>query len=328
MATVKGPVASYYVFFGEEDYFLDKAIDFVQRWPDREVVRLDASEGLSEEELVDILETQTIDDVKRTIVVDYANKLKESKAKVLRHYVDTRASGQGEVLVAIVRSGKLSDLWSGIGAKGKLAEHKKFKPWPDKTGKNDYERWIETEAKRFGLGLESGVPELIYQMTGESLYRISNELRKLLLLVGNGNKVSKQHVISVIAVTPNALPKDVVEAAFAKNPKQAMNSLSLLFRSEGDSASVPLVYSMMRETQKYLTARYLLDKGASQDEIATAVGMHPYRCKISLLPHLKKHDQRSLISLMQRLCKLDRDVKSSSISKRTLVELTVLSIAA
>jgi DNA polymerase III delta subunit len=105
-----------------------------------------------------------------------------------------------------------------------------------------------------------------------------------------------------------------------------MNALSLLYKG-GEDASVRVTYGLMRETQKMLTARFLLDKGSSDDEVAAAIGMHPYRCKLTFLPNVRKHDQTSLIRVMRRLCKLDQEVKGASSSKRTLVELTVLSIA-
>lgn len=329
MAANRGPSAAFYVLFGGESFLLDRGIEMAKRWPGRRVVELNASEGLSEPELMDVLEETGIDNEPRTIILEDAHKLKESKGKLLRAYVENKSiSDTNEVLVVVSRNEKLSELWQVVAARGKSIEHKKFKPWPDKTGKNDYEKWLETEAKRVGMSLDQGVPEFIFQMTGDNLYRLHNELRKLYLLVGNGNRATKQHVSSIITVSPSALPRDVVDAAFSKNLKQAMNSLSILFRNEGDSAAVRVVYGMMKEAEKFLGARYMLDNGRSDDEIASWVNMHPYRCKISFLPHLKKHDQKSLVRLMRQLCKLDRDVKSSALSKRTLVELTVLSIAA
>jgi DNA polymerase III delta subunit len=335
MATVaRGPAAPFFVFYGEEDFFLDRGIEVARHWPGRRVTTLDASEGLDDLSLVQELETNVMDAEPRTIIVDEAQKLKETKLKALRIYADEKAAGDTSVvLVAIVRSKdpnkpeKLSDLWSHIGAKGKITEHRRFKPWADKSGKSEYHKFIESEAKRVGLGLEDGVSDFIFQMTGDNLYRILNELRKLYLLVGNGNKVTKQHVASVIAVTPTAEPKDVIEASFAKNVKGAMNSLSLLYKSMGDEVSVRIVFGLMIEAQKLLMARYMLDKGSSEDDIAAAVGMHPFRCKVAFLPNVRRHSQKDLARLMRRLCKLDQDVKGPSRSKRTLVELTVLSIA-
>jgi DNA polymerase III delta subunit len=42
---------------------------------------------------------------------------------------------------------------------------------------------------------------------------------------------------------------------------------------------------------------------------------------------VKRHNQSALIGSMKKLRKLDEDVKGSSRSKRTLVELAILSIA-
>lgn len=328
MSAVRGPASPFFVFYGEEDFFLDRGAEVARRWPGRDVRFIDADEGLTEAELTSMLEMVPADETQRTFIIDNAQKLKETKAKLLRKYVEgVSPRDVSTVLVGIVRAEKLSDLWTFIGTKGKTTEHKKFKPWADKSGKTEYEKWLETEAKRVGLGFELGVTEFICQMCGDDLYRLLSELKKLYTLVGNGNKVTMKHVSSVIAITPKSEPKDVVEYAFAKNRKEAMNSLSQVYKTMGDEASIPIVYGLMRESQKALSARAMLDKGSSDEDIATALGQNPWRCKTFFLPMVRKHSQSSLLQYMRRLCKLDTDVKGSSRSKRTQVELTVLTIA-
>lgn len=345
--TRNGPGFAFYVYHGEEEFFLDRGLLAARHWPNRTITYIDASEGLDDITLVETLESIQMDDSARTIIVDEAQKLKETKSKVLRKYVDEKSPGDlSVVLVAIARSDKLAEVWSYTGARGKLSEHKPFlawaqrppkgkedrererkrRPWIFKEGDSEHHQWLEYEAERVGLKLDVGVGAWVAQMTGGDLYRIRNELRKLLLLVGPHGKVTMGQAMSVTAITPTAEPRDVVEAAFGKNLKGAMNALSLLYKA-GDEASVRITYGLMREAQKMLAARHLLDKGSSDDEIAAAVGMHPYRCKLTFLPNVRKHDQTSLIRAMRRLCKLDLEVKGASSSKRTLVELTVLSIA-
>jgi hypothetical protein len=145
--TRSGPGFPFYVYHGEEDFFLDRGVASARQWPNRTVTYIDASEGLDDTTLVESLESIQMDEGARTIIVDEAQKLKETKGKVLRKYVDDKPAGDlSVVLVAVVRSDKLPEVWSHIGARGKLSEHKPFLPWAQRPPKGKDER--ERERKR------------------------------------------------------------------------------------------------------------------------------------------------------------------------------------
>jgi DNA polymerase III delta subunit len=121
-------------------------------------------------------------------------------------------------------------------------------------------------------------------------------------------------------------PFQVVEAALQKNEQGAMNALSFFYRNVGDEASIIISTSLMRQVEKLAVARQLLDKGTPEDEVASRLEMHAFRFRNYFLPMVKRHSLSAILETMTRLCKLDSDVKSASRSKRTLVELAVLSI--
>ena len=226
--------------------------------------------------------------------------------------------------MAILRSEKCSEVWATAAKKGKLFEYKKLKTWDTN---NEVVKWLEAEARRMGLMLDPGVSEAMYSLLGRDLYRISGELRKLLLLVGKEQKATTQHLKLVVAPAMTATPFQVADAAGNKDARQAMNFLSTVYRTMGDEANVPLASALMWQIEKLVVVRSLLDRGMSEDDVAVAIGMHPYRFKQGLLPQVRKHRLGDLVGMMGRLCRLDVDVKGSARSKRTLVELTVLSVA-
>jgi DNA polymerase III delta subunit len=73
--------------------------------------------------------------------------------------------------------------------------------------------------------------------------------------------------------------------------------------------------------------RSLLDRQQSPEAIASALGLHPYRVQRELVA-VQKHTTAQLINQMKNLCELEVQVKGAAPSKRTLVELAVLSLAA
>jgi DNA polymerase-3 subunit delta len=321
MAT-KDKAQAFIVSFGAEGYFLDQDLERALSWKDRHIVRL-SGEDVDERELVGICETGSADGRKRVVVLDDAEKVKAGKA--LNIYVrDREAEDDSTVLVAIVRSEKCPAVWSEAAKKGRLIEHKKLKTFESN---NEVVKWVEGEARRLGLVLDEGISLLLYQLVGVNIYRLANEIRKLSVLLGKGGKVGTEQVKLVISPSPTAEPYQVAEATLAKESRRAMNLLSTLYRTSGDEAHVPVTVSLIRQIEKVVLARSLIDRGASEEDIATALEMHPWRCKTQFLPMVQKHRMADLVGHMRHLRALDENVKGSARSKRTLVELAVLRIS-
>ncbi len=311
----------FFVSFGAEGYFLDQDLERARGWKDRTMQLVDG-EDITADELVSLLETRGFEDLDRVVILDNAQKVKESKA--LKRYIEDKNPTDGtSVLVALVRAEKLPEIWNTAAKKGRLSEHRKLKTWD---GNNEVLKWISLTASRLEMTLDTGAADMVYQLVGADLYRLSNELEKLQLLAGKGKKVGIEHVKAVLAPSPSAEPWQVAEAVVEKDARKAMNTLSLVYRNMGEDAHVPVTFSLIKQVEKLLVARQLLDQQASEEEIAAAVGMHPWRCKTYFVPHVRKHSFGALISCLGGLRKLDQMVKGPARSKRTRVELMVLSI--
>jgi DNA polymerase III delta subunit len=309
------------VSYGSEDLLLDRDIERVKAWPDRSIVVVDA-EGMLDVAVVSVCEMRSFEP--RTVILDNAHKIKGDK--LLREYIANRSATDLSVIVAaIIRSEKLPEVWSLVGDRGKVYHHKTFKSW----GRGeDYIQWITAEiTKLHKVTAADGIPQILYQFVGPDLYRLANEIRKLALLVGPGGTITKEHIALVISPTPQATQFNVADAAIAKDAKGAMNALSMLMRSAGEGILIPVVAALMSKVEKTLIIRRMLDKGRSKEEMALAVGMKPWPFEEFALPAARKHDLKGLVRHMGQLCKLDADVKGPARSKRTLVELAVLSIA-
>lgn len=298
---------------------LDRDIERVRAWKGRTYSRYDGA-GMDDYEVVSLCEVYRDEPV--TIVIDNANKVKGNKA--LKAYIKSKSvKDLSVVLVAIVRSDKLPEVWSTTS--GKVYERKMLKPWDEG---REFVKWSVGEATRLRVKFDKGVEQVFFQNVGADLYRLANELKKLARLVGPAGTIKKEHLVMVTSPSPQADPFQVAEAAIQRNPKKAMNGLSILFRNSGEQACIPIVYALMKQVEKTMIIRRLLDAGTPDDEIAAAVGMKPWPLKNFAMPVARKHDWAKLVQYMKRLCKLDADVKGPARSKRTLVELTVLAIAA
>lgn len=316
------------VSFGEEPFFLDRDFNEFRDQPNRTVTVVDGA-SLTDSELVSICATMRVDlddpanTKARVIVVDNAHKFKPEKA--MKAYAEEKeARNLNCVLALIVRDDKLAAFWGKLGNKVTVREHKKFKTWETN---NEVVKWIQDEAKGMGLTLDSRISNIMFQIAGDDLYRLASELRKLLLLAGPGVAVTVEHLQLVMTPGTTAEPWTVAEAVFEKNVRRALNALSALYKHAGDDPALSVLSFMLKQAEKLFVARVMIDQGAAHDDVAARLGMHPYRFKMSLLPHVGKHNQRGLALAMQKLCKLDVDLKRASHSRRTLLELAILGLA-
>lgn len=329
MASAK--VAPFMIYSGTEELDLDRQIAKAQATKNRAVTLLDG-DGLHSSEIVAACEEHSIlDDRNRLVLVDNAERVKSPDA--LLEYIKEKNSGDLSVILAaflrpVKRANKapevkIPDVWNKAISKGISKSFDKPKPWETKA---KFTR-INFEAELLDCRLAKGVDEVILSLVGDDLYVICNELRKLSLLVGPGGTVTKEHVLLVVASQPPSNPFEIADATAEKNVKRAMNLLAHFYRYEGEEASVQIASALMRNVERLLVARSLLDAGKSKDEIATQMGMNPFRLQNTFLLWANRHSVKSLSKNLATLCRLDANVKGPSRSKRTQVELAVLSIA-
>jgi DNA polymerase-3 subunit delta len=313
------------VFYGAEDFFLDRSLERAKAMAGRSVTVLDG-DGITDEDVVEACLTPGVEDgpdAKRAVVLDNANEVKGDK--ILKAYIETKDRlDTSVVLIAFVRSEKLSEVWKAAAEKGQSFEHRKLLTWDNK---NQVVDWIEKEAKDNGIHLGPDLAKSLYTGVGSDLYRLASEIRKIALLVGEGGKPTLADLQLVVATSPAAEPWQVAEAVVSREPRRAMQLVSTVYKSMGDEAHVPITSALMKQVEKLVVARSMLDRNASEDEIAAGVDMKKGRL-FYYIPQVRKHNLRELVGHMARLCKLDADVKGSASSKRTLVELAVLAIAA
>jgi DNA polymerase III delta subunit len=322
MAKLSGP---FIVVCGDEDFLQDRYVAGRRAaWKDRSVVIKDASD-LTEGELVSLCERRSIfeEDEGRAVIVDNAQDLKTDK--VLAEYIEGRNKDDFScLLLAIIRGIKIPPVWGDAAKKGATLSYMKLRPWES----DKIIQRIVDEATRVNLKLDTGVADLIYKSLGDNLRAAANEINKLTYIVGQDRLVKKEHVVRVITVNNEVEPRHVAEAALSKNKALALNRLSKMFKISGDGACVPIVSSCLYQVEKILVTRQMLDRGDAVATIAQRFSMHAYACKMNLIPIAQKHTVKVLLGHMNHLCKLDAQVKGAARSKRTLVELAVLAIAA
>lgn len=323
MSTGKSRRVPFVVSFGQEDFYLDQDLERAKQTKNRYVITVDG-ESVTEDELVSICEARSFDKKGRIVVLDNAQKFRSTKGP-LHDYIDRKEQDDtSTILVAIVRAPSLNSLWTAAVTKGRHVEHQKYKPW--ETSKTIAR--IGREAGKLGLQLDPGVAELMMKVTGDNLRQIVSELRKLTHILGEGGTVSRNDVAKVITQVYPAEPYDVAKAAAYHNSRRAMTLFSFLYKHMGVGACVAVTTSLQRLVEKLIVARQALDQGVELRVVASHFNQKPYAFQKNFLPMVEINPVPHLLEQMKILCELEAQVKGASRSKRTQVELALLSLAA
>lgn len=318
--------APFVVAYGEEELYLDRIVAGARARKDRSVTYLDG-DGLADHEVVSVCEQGSFDGRGRLVILDNANDVKGDKA--LLSYIENKSGDDDEVvLVAVIRTEKLPKLWQQAGAKGRVENCKALKSWETDLLKAR----IMAEAERLKVKVQDEAVEAFVFYFGDNLRRIANELQKLSFVVAEGGSITKKDVIQMTApdmpMPEKELMFEIAKVATNKEMKRALRLVSLLFKASGDAVAVPITAGLLNQMERLLLTRQMLDNGTDIKTIAEALGVPPYPVQKDIVPRARKHTVAELLRQMQNLCRLDAQVKGAARSKRTLVELAILSIAA
>jgi len=133
--------------------------------------------------------------------------------------------------------------------------------------------WIVNETKDQGGEIESPAAAKLAEMVGVNTRQAGQEIAKLLAYVNWERQIEVQDVEAVSIVTAQESVFDFVDALASGDGKSAQRLLHRLLESE-DAFS--LWGMVVRQFRLLLLAREVLDSRGGKDEVAQALGVHPF----------------------------------------------------
>jgi len=155
------------------------------------------------------------------------------------------------------------------GKNNKLVKTQAFmlpRPW-EMTG------WIVNEAKSQGGEIEAPAAAKLAEMVGVNTRQAGQEIAKLLAYVNWERQIRVQDVEAVSIVTAQESVFDFVDALSSGDSKSAQHLLHRLLENE-DAFS--LWGMVIRQFRLLLLAREVLDSRGGKEEVARALGVHPF----------------------------------------------------
>ena len=186
----------------------------------------------------------------------------------------------------------------------------------------DMTGWIVNETKNQGGKIEPRAAEILKDMVGVDTRQAGMEIAKLLAYVNWARPVTVQDVEAVCIVTSQQSVFDFVDALANGNGKSAQYLLHRLLETEDEFSLWGMV---VRQFRLLLQAREILDARGNQNDVARALGVHPFVAE-KAAQQAARFSMESLEFIYRRLLAIDEGVKTSQMTLDLAMDTLVVEL--
>lgn len=125
---------------------------------------------------------------------------------------------------------------------------------------------LMTTAKERNRPISRPAAQLLVEMVGESYSRAVEELEKLLLFVGDADRITEKDVKDVVLPSPDWNVFKLIDAVFGRRPNEALRQLRMLLGGQGkadEAAHRSIVPLLSRQLRMVWQARLCVERNVS-----------------------------------------------------------------
>jgi DNA polymerase-3 subunit delta len=186
----------------------------------------------------------------------------------------------------------------------------------------DMSGWIINEVKNQGGKIDPPAAAKLAEMVGVDTRQAGMEISKLLAYVNWAQAISGADVEAVCIVTSQQSVFDFVDALSTGNGKSAQHLLHRLLENE-DAFS--LWGMVVRQFRLLIQAREILDGRGNKDDVARALGVHPYVAE-KTASQAGRFKIESLEGIYHQLLQIDEGVKTGQTTLDLALDMLVVEL--
>jgi len=200
----------------------------------------------------------------------------------------------------------LENLLKKLG--GEIVKFEQLKPQAMTT-------WIRQMASKANAEISANDCEYLYELTGGSMLRISNEMEKLIAYVQQG-AITRALIERMVAPEENASWFAISDALAEHDFDKLMQALHDLYTQNMDDTVIAGMF--YRAFTDLWRGEKALEEGKSSAELASVCGISPYAAARIMRSASRLKEGEALDGL--RKCReLDRKIKTSGVNKKDLI---------
>ncbi|EOP51301.1 DNA polymerase III, delta subunit [Bacillus cereus VDM053] len=322
----KKQFAPLYLLYGTEAYFINETIKLITtealEEEDREfnVVTYDLEEAYLEDVVEDARTLPFFGDrkvilIKSPLFLTAQKEKLEQNIKILEEYIGEPSPFSILVFVAPYE---------------KLDERKKITKLLKKTADvveanamqvQDVQKWVVSRAEEAHVYIDNPAVSLLLELVGSNVTMLAKEMDKLTLYVGMGGEITSKLVTELV-------PKSVEQNVFALTEKVvkkdiagAMQILDGLFTQQEEP--IKLLALLVSQFRLLNQVKELQQRGYGQNQIASHIGVHPYRVKLAM-NQTKFFSFEELKRVILKLAEADYSMKTGKMDKKLVLEFFLM----
>jgi len=187
----------------------------------------------------------------------------------------------------------------------------------------DMPGWIVNEVKNQEGKIDPAAAAKLAEMVGVDTRQAGMEIAKLLAYVNWSRPVQGSDVEAVCIVTSQQSVFEFVDALSQGNGKTAQRLLHRLLENEDSFALWGMV---VRQFRLLVQAREILDGRGNKDDVARALGAHPFVAE-KTSGQASRFTMQSLESIYHHLLSIDERVKTSQITLDLALDTLIVELA-
>ncbi|RKY78060.1 hypothetical protein DRQ07_08015 [candidate division KSB1 bacterium] len=292
-----------FILLGDEPYLKERFIEI------SESIYSDIRKYYPEDqrEAYDIMNSESFFDDGLIILYDF-NKM---KAEVFKDLI--KLYNGCLILVLSDLSNIKSRVMTDILSKMTIVECKKLREYG-----SDYLIWINSFISEFGYTSEKGVDQLIFSRVGPSMFSLSNEIEKLILIKSEEKYITLKDAADYISFTSKGNAFEIFESLLRKNVKKALKTFNNYTRNK--NTFVDIIGFLYVYFEKVYRMLLLKEEGMEEDDIANIVGIPKFLVKTKYLPKAVLFGKNNISNKINFLCNLDIQMRLFKGDRRILFE--------
>ena len=156
---------------------------------------------------------------------------------------------------------------------------------------------------------------------GKNLNNIKNELNKLMMYKLDSREIKNIDIDKIVIKSMEEEIFALTDAVILKNTELALNLLDSFLKK--DYEEIQIIMLIAAQFRFLFQVKRLLNKGKSEGEIAKILEVNPYRVKFTV-KKLYSYSEKMLLDYIQKLAKMDHDIKLGLINKKLALELFII----
>ena len=180
--------------------------------------------------------------------------------------------------------------------------------------------WIRAQAEKKGLKVSGEACLFLAQRLGEDAAAIVRGIEQLFLMVSPGISVELKDAAALFGRPLKQSAFELIDVLLRRNAAAALRSFQTLSEEGSDALEIlPLLASQIDRLRR---ARFLMDAGLGEQEIAGRLKIHPFYLKDTLRQAALLSDQRAR-NFLARLAVCEEEIKTGRANQRPAFEFFV-----